>query len=656
MLVPVLGALALGAIVVSPCERTDVGSTPVDCARGHIEVRRALRKNLFGNFSVNQTLRDPVLEAQSRPRSLGFNMVLHRVSQLDPKETKFTIDVTVGHTFMDPRWCWNPADWCGTELLNGEQVREADVWTPHFVFEQAKMDVLSTNIMVRSTGILLMRQRVTLTVNCFMNFVYFPFDRQTCRNRMGAIGSLPSDIAYEFDGAPLIFDEEVYEDSVDVYEVLRPMVSMVREHDGVKQGNYVPMEFEIQFHRVRPRHMMNIFFPIWLVNILSILGLFIDAAAAPARVAMAIITVLVLINLQNRLTAQLPNLAYTSAMDVYFVVCLLMTIANAGEYAVINYFNTALRTQKTDIALRKRIREKCTKAKLSLRESDIGVVMFPVTLHKNVQSAAGGERRYSRAFANSNDSSIQGLLEPGDLVLVHGVKHGHDNPDTQFAMVTVLESVNEELYGKGGTLQVINGEDAPHMVVCDMEKTADLKRKIEQLQVEPREAAFLIEESHEPISEEPVRQSSPNNKYEKKREVYLQKTREKRMQEIWNSYILFLTGGAAAHETDVVALLHHYAGINPRKGQTWVDAASASGEDDDLIDFKEFEENILPRLEKHMTELDTNIEPNVRAIFGCCMITEALIRSIEKWYRIATILFFLLFNLLFFCIIVPLAG
>eukprot|EP00756_Hemistasia_phaeocysticola_P002088 Hpha_TRINITY_DN11446_c0_g1::TRINITY_DN11446_c0_g1_i1::g.137337::m.137337 len=675
MLAVVLGAIVLGALNPEPCQRTDIGSTNYTCGtQGSVALKRELRLRLFRNFTVNQTLRDPAAGPGNTPRPLQFRMLLHRMNSFSPKSSAYIADITVIHEFFDPRWCWNPADWCNETFLHQAHVLQEDVWLPKFFIEQAQIDPTNAGIFINYTGKVVLRLRAKISFNCFMNFRYFPFDKQDCFNQMGAYGQLPSDIQYELADEPLRLDPGLWQNSIDVYVVSQPELILIQGEQALDNGNYVPLQLAMTFTRVRSRHVMNIFFPIWLVNVLSILGLYIDAVAAPARVTMAVITVLVLINLQNKLSDELPNLAYTSAMDLYFVVCLLMTISNAGEYAVINYLNTSLRQLKADIEQRKQMRKKMVSAKLSLRDGDIGVVRFPVTLREDVECDMGK--------SICHDGFQTGVLAAGDILRVLQVKPMPDKPSETCAKVRVIHSKDRNLIKVVGTVLVSVGDQA--MIVCDWHNTTAQSIRREDSRRPSRTSGIgtggnlitnistdeeVRTEPFEPFTPHPSEDSTVSvlectqehlkTKQEESRDTYLKATARKRMAEIWDSYVLFLEGGDAAHEDDVVALLHHYADINPRMGQRWVDAASSvneDGEEDDLVDFQEFRDSILPQLEEHMSNNNTKAEPQALEFLCGTIMTGHTISNLEERYRWSAVAFFLGFNAVFFIITIVMAG
>eukprot|EP01062_Namystynia_karyoxenos_P041975 TRINITY_DN30652_c0_g1_i1.p1 TRINITY_DN30652_c0_g1~~TRINITY_DN30652_c0_g1_i1.p1 ORF type:complete len:397 (+),score=77.40 TRINITY_DN30652_c0_g1_i1:662-1852(+) len=109
--------------------------------------------------------------------------------------------------------------------------------------------------------------------------------------------------------------------------------------------------------RLHGRYFVTLFMPLALISSLSFLALYVDPGMTPARVGMAITTVLVLINLMFVLTKELPsNSTSMSSMDGLIGICLTFVAANGVEYAVVNYLNTAIATNEGDIAKRQQLR------------------------------------------------------------------------------------------------------------------------------------------------------------------------------------------------------------------------------------------------------------------------------------------------------------
>eukprot|EP00662_Eupelagonemidae_sp_cell21_P043820 gene43820-10453_t len=106
--------------------------------------------------------------------------------------------------------------------------------------------------------------------------------------------------------------------------------SKVRDVEGVEVRGIV---CDFVFVRHWARYVVTTFLPLWLVSCLSYLGTWVNPDSDPARTAIAVTSVLVLMTLMISVGATLPDeLSKVVALDLYFLVCLSFVCLNALEY------------------------------------------------------------------------------------------------------------------------------------------------------------------------------------------------------------------------------------------------------------------------------------------------------------------------------------
>ncbi|XP_067138251.1 glycine receptor subunit alpha-4-like [Centruroides vittatus] len=99
-------------------------------------------------------------------------------------------------------------------------------------------------------------------------------------------------------------------------------------------GNFTLLIANFTFIRRLTGNMMNIYIPSTLVVVLSWLSFWIDIDAAPARITLGVTSILTLVTHLVQSRSFVPPADYLKALDVWFIVCILMVFFSLVEYAL----------------------------------------------------------------------------------------------------------------------------------------------------------------------------------------------------------------------------------------------------------------------------------------------------------------------------------
>lgn len=102
-------------------------------------------------------------------------------------------------------------------------------------------------------------------------------------------------------------------------------------------GNYSRLACELHFVRSLGYYIIHIYIPSSLIVVLSWVSFWLHRDAAPARVALGVMTVLTMTTLISSTNAALPKISYLKSIDVYLVMCFVMVFAAILEYAAVSY-------------------------------------------------------------------------------------------------------------------------------------------------------------------------------------------------------------------------------------------------------------------------------------------------------------------------------
>eukprot|EP01065_Artemidia_motanka_P020526 TRINITY_DN24568_c0_g1_i7.p1 TRINITY_DN24568_c0_g1~~TRINITY_DN24568_c0_g1_i7.p1 ORF type:complete len:634 (+),score=130.38 TRINITY_DN24568_c0_g1_i7:147-1904(+) len=320
----------------------------------HAESSYNLQDKLWNNY-------DKSIAPLPTPVNVAVSATLTKVSELNTQTSTFKINMYFRHEWTDSRLRWDPAAYCGIDFRYS--VPKSFMWLPDTFFSNAQ-DVDSVDseefVQVNASGRCFWSRRVVVKIFCSMNFANYPFDEQSCFSDIESYGLPVEVLVYNLSAPGMRWSEPI--DGADGGTTVGTyrMSSPTAEQRVLQIGSHTfsSVRYSFMFTRISTRYAASLFFPLALVTLLSYLGLFIDPKVAPARVGMAITTVLVLISLMFVLTKEIPsNIDYLSGMDALFALCLLFVSANSIEYAIVNYLNTAIAQNEEKISKRKKLRQ-----------------------------------------------------------------------------------------------------------------------------------------------------------------------------------------------------------------------------------------------------------------------------------------------------------
>ncbi|KAA8495450.1 Glycine receptor subunit alpha-2 [Porphyridium purpureum] len=118
-------------------------------------------------------------------------------------------------------------------------------------------------------------------------------------------------------------------------KVARPIGLLVGDADLTGNSSYFHALYDMQ----RNNYFYSIFgiVPSVISYIVSYVGLFIGAEAAPARVTAAVVPVLALVNLNNAILTGLPPIQYDTKLNVFVLVSMGFCTLHLVEYALVTY-------------------------------------------------------------------------------------------------------------------------------------------------------------------------------------------------------------------------------------------------------------------------------------------------------------------------------
>eukprot|EP01063_Lacrimia_lanifica_P034026 TRINITY_DN6205_c0_g1_i1.p1 TRINITY_DN6205_c0_g1~~TRINITY_DN6205_c0_g1_i1.p1 ORF type:complete len:665 (+),score=178.42 TRINITY_DN6205_c0_g1_i1:196-1995(+) len=286
----------------------------------------------------------PQVNAGADPLRVKVTASVTKINEFSTKLQTFKINVYFRHQWVDPRLRWDDlgavAPYCGTTMI--EDIPSSMIWRPDSFFSNSneiKAPDAEEFVTIKSNGEVLWSKRIVLNLFCSMNFEYYPFDVQECPSTIESYAYSPDKLIY-------VEPEETdkYQDPIKLldgvgrvgpYSVDDPIPEITVADIGGNQ--FAQVKYKWTFHRAKGRFILTNMTQLWLVVAMSFMGLFINVEVAPARVAIALISVLTCMNILNRLLSDIPVVPKITGMDWLYLITSTFVVSNVVEYCLMNY-------------------------------------------------------------------------------------------------------------------------------------------------------------------------------------------------------------------------------------------------------------------------------------------------------------------------------
>ncbi|XP_070534381.1 glycine receptor subunit alpha-3-like isoform X1 [Ptychodera flava] len=122
----------------------------------------------------------------------------------------------------------------------------------------------------------------------------------------------------------------------------------------LRLGNFTTLCARFTLERVMGFYIVHTYLPSFLLVIVSWITFWLHVEATAARASLGITTVLTVTTQVTSSRFTLPDVAYPTALDIWFSCCLVLVFSALLEFAFVNYVNlldTKIRVPKMKVAL-----------------------------------------------------------------------------------------------------------------------------------------------------------------------------------------------------------------------------------------------------------------------------------------------------------------
>jgi len=277
-----------------------------------------------------------------------MEMAIKTVVELDQVALTYTLDGYLRLFWKDERLQFNSSA-CGLSsiALASPKTTAIQLWTPDVYFEQQVQTKLGSDakggesFFIYPDGSVFWSRQARFQLRCNMGFGRLPLDVQNCLVLAGLYSYTAENVRLEWKDAarPLgvVLDQlKGSPDKVVAGEWGITSIGGSSLIDSYPSGDYSYAKACIAFERRGSLNAYSFVFAIIFVA-LSYLGSWISATAAPGRIALAVICVLIVTNNYAAVKKELPPLGYSVFLMDFLFGCAMFNVAAFVVYALINF-------------------------------------------------------------------------------------------------------------------------------------------------------------------------------------------------------------------------------------------------------------------------------------------------------------------------------
>lgn len=299
------------------------------------------------------------------PVTVTVNMNILSIGPIDELRQVYSLDCYFRQTWSDPRLQFNTS---GIAQISLDWKSLTKIWRPDTVFMNGqkcylhKMTTPNRFIRFYPDGRVSYSQRLTVWARCSMHLGKFPFDSQKCPLEIGSFGYHAGDVQYEWAGQAIEFGK---------FEMAE--MALREFHHGVDTGltnrklangfrNDSIAFLTLDFERESGFFLLGIYFPLTLVVVCSWVAFWIVKTDTPSRTSLGIITILSVTKIGFGGKTK-PKVGYSTALDIYNIICFAFTFAALFEFVLINFIGMFVQRYKAEEEARKKEEKEVEKTK-----------------------------------------------------------------------------------------------------------------------------------------------------------------------------------------------------------------------------------------------------------------------------------------------------
>ncbi|MFH4973796.1 hypothetical protein AB6A40_000505 [Gnathostoma spinigerum] len=280
---------------------------------------------------------DLLLTGDEGPVHVTVNMYLRSISKVDDVNMEYNLHFTFREEWVDERLLFY-SDSLSHIVLSPEQ----RIWMPDTFFQNEKRGkkhkVDTPNIMIRvynATAKILYSSRMTLTLSCPMRLHDYPLDIQRCHIDYASYAYTDKDIVYHWKEDEPIQIKDGLKESLPSFVLSDVRIGNCTSITNT--GTYSCLRTIIELKREFSFYLLQLYIPSFMLVAVSWVSFWLDKDSVPARVTLGVTTLLTITTQASGISASLPPVSYTKAIDIWIGVCTAFIFAALIEFALVNW-------------------------------------------------------------------------------------------------------------------------------------------------------------------------------------------------------------------------------------------------------------------------------------------------------------------------------
>jgi len=294
--------------------------------------------------NYDKTTAPPLVDG--KPNIIKITADIFSIPDFDEKDEEIMLEVRITHTWKDIRL--NTSLIFDTETKTGEELDPSAIsqfWVPDSYFHHAK-DAKFIKLMTHTASLNIRRDKtirystmVMLTIGCPMKFHNYPMDTQTCRLALQSFGYDLNHNFYQWLRPPRIRRDI----NLDNHEIKMTHFNFTYSSEG---KTYPGLGIKLNLHRHLGYHLTQTYVPSILFVFTAWISFFVPSDVVPGRMVICVTTLLTLTSMFSSVRALTPQVSYMKAIDLWVLICLLLTFTCLAEYGIILHMTSRSGWQK----------------------------------------------------------------------------------------------------------------------------------------------------------------------------------------------------------------------------------------------------------------------------------------------------------------------
>jgi len=272
------------------------------------------------------------------PRTVTVDFDVESLWAINEKHQNFKIKFEMRMSWSDCKLSFD-----GTNATAGKKFFLLDdgavpLWSPKLQFAEYMNDIDEAKfsrfwIITYFGGVL--RSSLTIAAfKCSFDFTHLPFDTQHCALTFRPVKETVDFVILE--RGELTLPDGGLKDSQWQISDFAFTSSLTSETIAGMDVTFSQLSVTFTLRRNPSFYEVSIVLPTTVIWCLSYFGMFVSADAAPARAALALIPVLIVVNTQSRMYSGLPPISYLTRLDAFLMTSMLLLLLHLIEFSMLS--------------------------------------------------------------------------------------------------------------------------------------------------------------------------------------------------------------------------------------------------------------------------------------------------------------------------------